>query len=255
MNPLGSVTVAIAVFGGMLLCHELGHRLGRHLRPANPPLPGSAGVMEGAVFALLGLLLGFTFAGASSRLDARRRMVVDEANAIGTAYLRLDALSSGNPGDLRELFRPYVEARRRVYDSLPDLAAANREYVRAVEIQQQIWRRAVEATRGDLAGQLLVLPAINDMIDLSSTRSILSAFHVPAPVLLLLVLVALLSALLAGFGTPVCHPHARVQTVLYAVVIALTVYVVLDAEYPRSGLITVGLADDALRLLQESIPR
>src|SRR5256885_912298 len=120
MNPAGwAAAVAVGLFLGMVVCLEIGYRLGRNSE--NPDLAHEGiGAIEAAVFALLGLLLGFSFAGGTSRLDARRQLIVQESNAIGTAYLRLDTLAAGDQTEMRRLFREYLDARLRVYQKLPD---------------------------------------------------------------------------------------------------------------------------------------
>ena len=93
MNP-GELAIAVALclFVGMLVCLELGYRLGRYAIEKTASSHEGTGTIEAAVFALLGLLLGFTFANGISHLDRRRELIVQEANGIGTAYLRLDLL-------------------------------------------------------------------------------------------------------------------------------------------------------------------
>ena len=90
--------------------------------------------MEAAVFALLGLLLGFSFAGGTSRLESKRQLIV-QANAIGTAYLRLDELPPNDQPEMRRLYRDYLDARLRVYEKLPDLNAAEQEMTRVAELE------------------------------------------------------------------------------------------------------------------------
>ena len=86
------------------------------MRASRGPQPDDGlRAVEAALFALMGLMLGFAFAGAVSRLDARRELIVREANAIGTAYLRVDLLPAAAQPELRQLFRRYLEARMRVY--------------------------------------------------------------------------------------------------------------------------------------------
>src|SRR5947209_19156107 len=106
MNPAEwGVVVGIGVFLGMIVCLEAGYRLGRrNSEPAELAHEG-IGAIEAAVFALLGLLLGFSLAGSTSRLDTRRELIIQEANAIGTAYLRLDLLVAGDQPAMRPLFR------------------------------------------------------------------------------------------------------------------------------------------------------
>ena len=110
---------------GMLLFLEVGRRIGlrQRAKAAGGAVAGS-GAVEGAIFALLGLLVAFTFSGAAARFDTRRQLIVEETNAIGTAYLRLDLLPAEVQPTLRERFRQYLAARLEVYRKLPDMAAA-----------------------------------------------------------------------------------------------------------------------------------
>src|SRR5262245_2395126 len=100
----------------MLLLFEVGRRIGlrRRAKATEGAIAGS-GVIEGAVFALFGLLVAFTFSGAAARFDTRRQLIVEETNAIGTAYLRLDLLPVAAQLTLRERFRQYLAARLEDY--------------------------------------------------------------------------------------------------------------------------------------------
>src|SRR5512147_2359963 len=103
---------AAGLFVGMILLLEFGRRLGQRRQGKDEEgARAGLGAVEGAVFALLGLLIAFTFSGAASRFDARRDLIVTEANAIGTAWLRLDLLSPGAQSELRDLFRKYLDLR------------------------------------------------------------------------------------------------------------------------------------------------
>ena len=175
MNPaMWAAVLSTAVFVGTLGCLEAGYRWGRRSIAKAPELAHEGiGAIEAAVFALLGLLLGFSFAGATSRLDTRRQLIVDEANAIGTAYLRLDLLPSSNQPEIRQLFRQYLDARLSAYDQLPDPNSTAQELVRAAQVQQEIWSRAVTVSREDPSKESarLLLPAINEMIDITTART------------------------------------------------------------------------------------
>ena len=147
-----ALTVFLFTFGlflGMLLFLEIGRRIGvRRMKEDAGAAGEGVGAVDGAVFALLGLLIAFTFSGASSRFDTRRQLIVEETNDIGTAYLRLDLLPADLQPALRESFRRYLDARIEVYRKLPDLAAAKESLAKANELQRQIWRQAVAASRG-----------------------------------------------------------------------------------------------------------
>ncbi|MGH2592768.1 MAG: DUF4239 domain-containing protein, partial [Anaerolineae bacterium] len=204
---------------------------------------------------LLGLLLAFSFATGISRFDARRQLIVTEANAIGTAYLRLDLLPINDQLELRQLFRTYLDTRLRAYEQLPDLQAAEQELARAAETQQKIWSRAVTASQSDpshIAARLL-LPAINEMIDITTARTIALHTRLPALVFALLICISLLSGLLAGYAMAKRRSRSWPHMLLYAVVVAVTIYTVLDLEYPRSGFIRLDAADKALTELRDSI--
>jgi hypothetical protein len=147
---LFGLLLAAGVFVGMLVLLEVGRRIGQWRAAMDPDAPRvEVGAMDGAVFALLGLLIAFTFASAASRFDTRRQLAVEEANAIGTAYLRLDVLPPDAQPALREQFRQYVDARIAAYRSFPDLSAVKAELARAVRLQGEIWAQAVAASRGE----------------------------------------------------------------------------------------------------------
>src|ERR1700687_6237841 len=133
MNPAQwAIVVSVGLFVGIGACLEIGYRIGRRSSERSPESAHEGiGVIEGGVIALLGLLLAFSFAGGTSRLEAKRQLVVQEANAIGTAYLRLDVLPVNEQPELRRLFREYLDARLRVYERLPDLRAAEQELANA----------------------------------------------------------------------------------------------------------------------------
>ena len=195
---------ALGLFLGMLILLEVGRRIGIR-RLAEDPEGAEAGVgtVEGAVFALLGLLIAFTFSGAASRFDTRRQLIIEETNDIGTAYLRLDLLSTEAQPGLREKFRQYVDTRLEVYRKLPDIAAAKEELAKANRLQVEIWRQSVAASRvqgASAAAPMLLLPALNAMIDITTTRTMAGQMHPPMIIFALLFGLALASSLLVGYG-------------------------------------------------------
>ena len=248
-----AVALSIGALAGIVACLELGYRMGR--RRSEETAHEGIGAIEAAVFALLGLLLAFSFAGGTSRLDTRRQLVIEEANAIGTAYLRLDLLGPAYQPEMRGLFREYLDARLQVYQKLPDLPAAEREMERAAGIQQRLWSQAVAASRADPAPSvaMLLLPAVNEMIDITTSRKVALYTHLPSLILALLMIVALLSGLLAGYAMAKRRSRSWLHMLVYALVIASTVYAVIDLDSPRSGLIRLGAADDTLAKLRDSI--
>jgi hypothetical protein len=251
-HELSAVLFTLALFFGMLVLLEVGREIGS--RPSARETQG-AGVVDGAVFGLLGLLVAFTFSGATSRFDVRRHLIVEEANAIGTAYLRLDLLPAEAQPMLRESFRRYVDSRLETYRKLPDVSAAREELAISAKLQEDIWRDAVTACRGAGAQQatMLLLPALNAMIDITTTRTMAAQAHPPTVVFALLSGMALASALLAGYAMAGAKSRSWLHMLSFAAAIAVAVYVILDLEYPRLGLIQVDAFDQVLVDARESM--
>ena len=247
---LASGVIVVTMFVGILLSLRIGRRLGeRALRGQGASALSSAGSLEAAVFALLGLLIAFTFSGALTRLDVRRGQVVDEANAIGTAYLRIDLLPAAAQPRLRETFRDYVDSRIATYRKLPDLDAAQGELVRSQRLQGEIWAQALAALGmpdSRPGTNVLVVPALNQMFDITTTRVAATQMHPPMIIYAMVIIVALSSALLAGYHTAGATPHDRLHRVAFAGIVAFTLYVILDIEYPRAGWVRIGAIDQLL---------
>jgi hypothetical protein len=243
---LYAVAVAAGLFAGMLVLLEVGRRIGARRVAADPEgAHAGTGAVDGAVFALMGLMIAFTFSGAASRFDTRRQLVVEEANDIGTAYLRVVLLPAETQPALRDLFRKYVESRLATYRAFPDRAAANAELERSLALQGEIWTRSVEACRiaKETATTTLILAALNAMIDIVTTRTAALQMHPPPIVFIMLVGLALGCALLAGQGMAGAKTRDWTRLVAFAAIMAVTVYVILDLEYPRIGLMRVDAFD------------
>lgn len=250
------VLLTAGVFAGMLVFLELGRRIGRWRAARDPQAPRvEVGALDGAVFALLGLLIAFAFSGAASRWDARRQLVVEEANAIGTAYLRLDVLAPDAQPALREKFRQYVDARLAAYRSFPDLSAVKADLARAGKLQGDIWAQAVAACRseGSQPARMLVLPALNAMIDITTTRTVAAQTHPPSVVYAMLVVLMFASSLLAGHRMAEGGRRSWVHMVGFALTMALALYVIVDLEFPRLGFIRLDAYDQLLVDVRESM--
>jgi len=249
--------LTLALFAGMLALLELGRRIGMHRLAIDPDgAQAGTGAVDGAVFALLGLLVAFTFSGAATRFDERRNLIVEEANDIGTAWLRVDLLPASAQPAMRDLFRRYLDSRLVVYRKMPDLDAAQAELDRSNELQGQIWRHAVAAGRMDGAAPsapMLLLPALNQMFDITTTRTMATRMHPPVAIFAMLFALALAGALLAGYGMAGSKSRNWIHMVGFAAVIAGAVNLIVDLEYPRLGLIRVDSFDQVLVDLRQTM--
>ncbi len=237
----------LLLFPAMLLLLELGRRF----RLGRKGLFESSAI-EGAVFALFGLLLAFTFSGAVTRYDTHRQLLVEETNDIGTAYLRLDLLPVQSQPALRQLFRDYTTSRLHLFEAVSVEVSPESE-----RFQHEIWRQSVTAAAAAGASPdaaKLLLPAINEMIDITATRQNAFNMHPPPVVFLLLFVFSLGCAFLAGYGmTGALRNRNWLHTVALAAAVTLTIYATLEIEFPRQGLLRLSNTDKTLMNVRDSM--
>src|SRR4029077_55994 len=257
MNVILAGTIfAVALAAGVLVLREIGRRIGvRQLAEEGETASKGLGAIEGAIFGLLGLILAFSFSGALTRFDARRHLVVEEANDIGTAWLRVALLPADAQPPMRDLFRRYLDSRIEVYRKVPDMEAVKAEQARSAKLQSEIWVLAVSSTRevGTAQAPMLLLPALNAMFDITTTRT--EAARVPPPLMIFGMLGALTLAcsLFAGYDMAIRRRLNVLHSVAFAVVLSVTAYVIIDLEYPRLGFIQISDSDQVLVDLRKSM--
>lgn len=239
---------ASSLFGGMLVMLEVGRRFGARAFATDSEAKGGTGPIEGAVFALLGLLVAFTFSGALGRFEERRGWILDESNAVGTAWLRVDLVPEPHRESLRAGLRAYVDARLDGYAKRAADPDAEGEFAEAERVGGELWKAAIAAVQPPAmpAAATLLLPALNEAFDVAAVRTQATRRHPPRIVYVMLFLLALAGALFAGYGMGVCKRRRWLHTVGFSLVICGTVGVTLDVEYPRQGLIRVDAFDRTL---------
>jgi hypothetical protein len=247
----------IALFLGVIFFSEMGRRFRlARLNPDSTGVPRGVGMAEGAVFGLLGLIIAFTFTGAVSRFQERRNLITEEANAIGTAYLRLDLMPSEAQPALRDLLRQYIDLRLITYLTALEDADTAAKLAQTDALQAEIWTtsvsQSIEPRAHPDAGKLL-LPALNSMFDIRTTRIMATHNHPPAIVFSLLIGLSLTGAFLVGYGISTHTERVWLHTAVLAFVLALSLYLIIDLEYPRLGLFRVDDADQVLVDLRESM--
>ena len=253
MGIVNPAVVGSLFAGSLTLCIVLMLEVGRRIRRVQQVRHGDEiakglGAVEGAVFGLMGLLMAFTFSGAASRFDLRRQQIIDEANNIGTAYLRLDLLEPEPRTVIQEKFRQYVDARLDTYRAIPDSARVNAALTRTAELQQEIWARAVTAAHEVPGPQatMLLMPALNEMFDIAATRVATTRLHPPPIIYAMLFILTLICSFLAGFDMGAEATRSWVHMLGFAVILGVAVYVIVDLEYPRLGLVRLDSFDQLL---------
>jgi hypothetical protein len=208
----------------------------RQRRRATEEDDRSEGHLLSATLALLGLLIGFTFSLALSRYDARRAMVVTEANAIGTAWLRA-GLAEGEAGPrLQSAVARYADVRFR----LPDQGETRSVEAATGREQAALWREmreAIKETSRPVAATIVT--ATNAMFDAASERKAERNARIPSRVLAVVVLFATLSAGIVGYVLGGNRRHHRIVTAILFLLLTVTILLIVDLDRPWTGGITI----------------
>lgn len=251
---LPSQWVLFGIAGILLIAFtEIGYRLGLPLHAADDEARRSQiSALQGALLGLLGLLLGFTFAMSVSRYEGRRDLVVKEANAIGTTFLRADLLPDKHREPVRNLVRRYVDVRLQ-YQPLADNPAMLAEGIRlSADLQRQLWRHATEAAAESPTPIVATfIAALNETIDTDGERMASVHHRIPAAVWLLLLIVASLGCLMSGYAAGAHGKRTGFSSLVLPLLMAVVMMLIFDLANPRKGLI--GVSQQPLIDLQGAI--
>jgi hypothetical protein len=249
LNPL---TQDVAAAGGLLaillVALEGGFRAGRRATgDSDSGAGGQIGAIQGAILGLQGLLLAFSFGAAGSRFLERQALIVQEANAIGTAYLRADLLDEPYRSELRAALKRYTEHRlgvsRQLRTGLDPAALGEVE-----RLHGRMWDAARAGVAARPASMIGVLPPVNEVIDLHATRLAAGRIHLPPLVVGLLIGCSMLAVGTIGYGCGIGGARHAPLMVSLTVLIGVALWVTLDLDNPRGGLIQ--LSDAPLEALQ-----
>jgi hypothetical protein len=219
---------------------ELGFRYGRS-RQVSESERGIVTTIRTSTLGLVALLLGFSFAITSGRFNDRSRLVMEEANAIGTCYLRAGLVGEPASSQIRTALRRYIDFRLVSYER----GLNAREFERLADSMHatlhDVWAGVTQAVSADrmlvIASQ--IVPAANAVIDLSATREWIRRFHMPASVVWLLGLSIILCGAMTGHALGEAGPRHLGLMLGFNLLIIMVALVVLDFDRPRSGLIRV----------------
>ncbi|WP_367346057.1 hypothetical protein [Stenotrophomonas bentonitica] len=252
--PLWLITLLL--FIALLLARELGNWLRLRRRPApaggkaSDETPGGEGVAFATttVLGLLALLIGFTFSLALGRYDERRNLVLKEANALGTTWLRADLLEPTDTQRVREVLRGYVDSRVD-FANAKGADAEVETNARTVALQNELWAAVVAGTAAfrDTPRASLLVTTTNQTIDLSTERFAARQDHIPPRILRLLFIFSLLAAGLLGYE----RAQKRSTTTLVLLLFSLAVGLVLDLDLPTTG--TVNVPQEPMLDLQRAV--
>ncbi len=233
------VLTAVGLFLGLLGSLEVWFYLGNRARKRRKEHPDQLANIQGATLGLLALLLGFSFALAAGRFNDRVRLITEEANAIGTAWLRCDLLPDANREAARKMLQAYTAQRIAYYDAT-DAAARAMAVAESEKLQSRIWEIFLNIAKSLPDRANVLLPPINELIDLHGSRLAASQRHMPSVLLGLLIACSAVSVASVGYGCGVAGKRNAVLTTALTFLIAGTLWAIIDMDHPRKGLIRVG---------------
>src|ERR1700752_1495524 len=191
--------VAMGLIAGVVAAHEIGFRLGSLTRSTDEPFDRQVALVRTSTAALVAFLIGFAFSGAASRFIDRQDLIVNEANALGTAYLRADTIAEPQRGELKAALKEYTADRVTLLSREgPDQSEALLAKVGG--LHDRMWRSAINGTRDNAPLMAVVLPPINEVIDLHSTHLAMARRHLPLPIMAVLLGTVAISVGMIGFG-------------------------------------------------------
>jgi len=251
---IDSGAIALCLFVALIAALEIGRRLGQKARAEiDDAAKSQANSLQGAIIGLLALLLAFTLSMAISRYENRRQLVLDEANAIGTTYLRAKLLPPPYSTDAANLLRQYVANRLEFYNAGIDQARLQADSVQAEQLQRQLWSIAVAASARDnrAVPTSLFVQTLNDTIDLQTKRLAAFSNRIPETVIWLLLGVAVVAAGIVGYNNGLANRRHVFGALTLVVLLTIIIWVIIDLDRPRRGLILV--SQQSMINLQEFI--
>jgi hypothetical protein len=222
----------------IILAIEAGFRLGRYRREhAAEEKDAPVGAIVGAILGLLAFMLAFTFGMAASRFEDNRMLILDEANAIGTTYLRASLLPQSQRTEVRDLLRNYVDVRL----NRPPEERIEQAIARSEAIQNRLWAQAVAAVGKDNSPAVaLFIQSLNETIDLQAKRVTAGwRSRIPSEIWGALGLVAVASMAAVGYYTGLTSTRRSLSWPALALAFSAVMLLIADLERPAAGAVQV----------------
>lgn len=238
-----SIAIVVALFTLIVVLNEVGFRVGRFVQSStDDEVKSLTGSIQASILGLLALLLGFTFSMSMQRYDNRSMALIDEANAIGTAALRVQLLPDDYQGKANRLLKEYVQLRVEVGQiDLTKVEKRDTYNSQIADLQNQLWQLAVSATESDPRAVTTgaFVKSLNDVIDSQGKRNALLQMQVPEVVLILLFIVFISSGGIMGYSAGLSGKRVFAPIVLVSLLITLIVFIIIDLDRPKRGFIQV----------------
>jgi len=230
--------VATGLIVGFFAAHEIGFRLGSLTRSTDAAFDRQLGLVRTSTAALVAFLIGFAFSGAASRFINRLDIIVNEANALSTAYLRADTIAEPQRGELKAALKEYTAGRITL------LSPEGRDDIDALlakvgGLHERMWAAAIKATKDNAPLMAVILPPINAVIDLHATHLAMAMRHLPIPIMMMLLVTVAINVAMIGFGNGRVSRRFSLLDAVFGAVLVAALWMTIDLDYPGMGIIRV----------------
>ncbi len=254
LYDFSSIAITATLFGLLVVSNEIGFRIGRFVQGStDTEIKTLTGAIQASILGLLALLLGFTFSMSMQRFDGRSQALIAEANAIGTVELRVQLLPEQYREKAVRLLEEYIALRIAIGKLDLTRREERKQYDGQISrLQNALWSLAVMAAQDDprpvTTGAFIT--SLNELIDSQGKRNALLQMHVPEVVLVLLFIVFIASGSMLGYSSGLSGRRVVAPTIMVAFLIAMIVFIIIDLDRPKRGLIQVD--QGSMLLLQDN---
>ncbi|HVS45126.1 MAG TPA: hypothetical protein VMS32_00465, partial [Verrucomicrobiae bacterium] len=216
----------------------------RYGKPQDGHAETAFGLGQRAIFGLIALILAFSFSFAAQRFQARHDLVVNEAEAISTTYLRADFLPAAQRSRFRRSLIAYDKTRLETYADVSNALAEGRATDRGTALQTQLWAIASGAARGDPRNPFYnaLTSSMNETIDVSEQQAAALDNHIPSAIIGLVLFSIIAGAALLGVTLGRAKSPDVILAIFFCLLFNATVFTIVDLDHPQGGFIHVDVA-------------
>ncbi len=240
--------IATSIFILILYSNWLGFNYRKRLLERKPEdIPENLGTLEGSLLGLMALMLAFSFGMGATKFESRRSLTIHEANAIGSAIMRLDMYPDSIKKEFIPDFDKYIDTRMAYYQANFRDVPRNAALKETDEVFERMWKRATQLSHdpANLASTQQIIPKLNEMIDLVVERNALREARIPTLILVMLLLLTLVSSFMSGYS----HKAKKRNLIMisaFALMTTFTLYTVMEMDRPQRGLISIDSAQQKI---------
>lgn len=243
--------IASVLFVFLLLAFVAGNWLRKYKIKNNLTiLVDESDTISTTLLGLLALILAFSFSMANARYDTRRSLAIDEANMIGTVILRSEVFPDSIQKGLKSNLKDYVEERIALSETGTNVELILFHLKKSEETAMMIWGKvtAYSKVNPELVRTSEIIPAINDMIDVATSRRAASEANIPDSIQWFLLILCVFSTFLLGYERK--NKLDWIIVIGFSLVLSITVFSIFDLDRPRSGLVTLIEASSKIKDLR-----